>query len=30
MKKTMLLALLAFAGVTAFAQNAPEKKRKII
>lgn len=28
MKKTMLLALLAFAGVTAFAQNAPEKKNE--
>lgn len=28
MKKTMLLALLAFAGVTAFAQNATEKKNE--
>lgn len=28
MKKTMLLALLAFAGVTAFAQNASEKKNE--
>ncbi len=28
MKKTMLLALLAFAGVIAFAQNAPEKKNE--